>query len=344
MQTPASPPTTPQHRTHGTERDQGRLGPPSELRAFSMYSAAAVGRRWTLIVLLIGLIAISHWALPMSGTWTHAAHILLRKCFMIPILVAAISFGLGGASLTAALVTTVYVPYFLLAWSGDTRENLNQMGEILTFWIIALLAGWLAGRERAALQQTADMSRDALNALIAALDAREHQTEQHSLRVADMAFRMGERLGLGKAELEILHRAAVLHDVGKIGVPDSVLLKPGPLDPHERQVMERHAEMGYEILLAAEHLREVAEVVHAHHERFDGTGYPRGLSGEEIPRGARIFAIADVYDALTSDRPYRAAMPASKAVTLISESAGAHFDPVIVEEFVNMQGLRELRR
>jgi HD-GYP domain-containing protein (c-di-GMP phosphodiesterase class II) len=263
----------------------------------------------------------------------HAAHILLRKLFVVPILLAAIWFGMRGAVLAATSVSLVYLPYTLVAWSGRPAENMNQGGEVVTFWIVGLLAGWLATRERRALQRAADMSRDALKALVAALDAREHQTEQHSHRDADLAHRIGRQLRLDSWSLTVLREAAVLHDVGKIGVPDHVLLKPGPLTDEERRIMQRHAEMGHEILIAATHLREVAELVYAHHERFDGTGYPRGLAGEAIPFGARIFAVADVYDALTNDRPYRNAMSHSEAVQLVCGQSGCAFDPAVVSAF-----------
>lgn len=295
--------------------------------------ATSTRRRWLVIGLLIAAIMIWHGATPLTPGWMHAAHILLRKLFVVPILLAAIWFGMRGAIIAATVVSLVYLPYMLVAWSGRVAENMNQGGEVVTFWIVGLLAGWLATRERRALQRAADMSRDALKALVAALDAREHQTEQHSHRVAELAGRIGRRLRLDSRSLTVLREAAVLHDVGKIGVPDQVLLKPGPLTDEERRIMQRHAEMGYEILSAATHLREVAELVHAHHERFDGTGYPRGLAGQAIPLGARIFAIADVYDALTSDRPYRNAMAHDEAMRLIDEQNGRAFDPDVVAAF-----------
>lgn len=295
--------------------------------------ATSTRRRWLVIGLLIAAIMIWHGATPLTPGWMHAAHILLRKLFVVPILLAAIWFGMRGAVLAATGVSVVYLPYMLVAWSGRVAENMNQGGEVVTFWIVGLLAGWLATRERRALQRAADMSRDALKALVAALDAREHQTEQHSHRVAELAGRIGRRLRLDSRSLTVLREAAVLHDVGKIGVPDQVLLKPGPLTDEERRIMQRHAEMGYEILSAATHLREVAELVYAHHERFDGTGYPRGLAGQAIPLGARIFAIADVYDALTSDRPYRSAMAHDEAMRIIDEQNGRAFDPDVVAAF-----------
>ena len=149
--------------------------------------ARSTSRRWLVIILLIAAILIWHGATPLTPGWMHAAHILLRKLFVVPILLAAIWFGMRGAVLSATGVSLVYLPYMLVAWSGRPAENLNQGGEVVTFWIVGLLAGWLSTRERRALQHAADMSRDALKALVAALDAREHQTQQHSHRVAELA-------------------------------------------------------------------------------------------------------------------------------------------------------------
>ncbi len=290
--------------------------------------------RWPVIFFLIALVTLCHLATPMTAGLMHATHILLRKLFIIPILLGSIWFGIRGAILSAGFVSVAYSPYIWVAWSGHSAENLNQIGEIVTFWVVGILAGCLANREKHALRQAADASRDALRALVAALDAREHQTELHSHRVAELSLRIGEKLGLRGRDLAVLHEGALLHDVGKIGVPDSVLLKPGPLTGEERRIMERHAEMGYTILSAASHLRSVADLVHAHHERFDGTGYPRGLAGEAVPLGARIFAVADVFDAVTSDRPYRSAMRWPDARNLVVEGSGSHFDPTVVAAFL----------
>lgn len=290
--------------------------------------------RWLTVLFVIVLVTVCHWATPPVSGWVHALHILLRKLFIVPILLGAIWFRIRGAVISAAIVSIVYAPYILIAWTGRIAENLNQSGEIVTFWAVGLLAGSLVARERNALGRAADASRDTLRALVAALDAREHQTEQHSLRVANLSLRIGQKLGLGKCDLATLHEAALLHDVGKIGVPDDILLKPGPLSDEERRIMQRHAEMGHAILSSTKHLQTVADLVHAHHERFDGTGYPRGLARDAIPMGARIFTVADVFDALTSDRPYRRAMPEVEAQALIIAESGAHFDPRVVTAFV----------
>jgi putative nucleotidyltransferase with HDIG domain len=143
-------------------------------------------------------------------------------------------------------------------------------------------------------------------------------------------------MGLESDELRIIARGAFLHDIGKIATPDSILLKPGKLSDEEMAIMKEHCERGYEMVRKIPFLREAAEIVHAHQERFDGTGYPRGLRGEEIPLGARIFSIADSLDAMTSDRPYRKGSTFAAAKEEIVRCAGTQFDPQIVEIFLAM--------
>ncbi len=187
-----------------------------------------------------------------------------------------------------------------------------------------------------------------LDALVQALDAREHETSHHSQRVVRYTLGIVERTpGVAdQYELGQIARGALLHDIGKIGVPDSILLKAGPLTPAEWVEMRRHPETGWQILQSIEFLRLPAEIVLSHQERWDGTGYPRKLAREQIPLGARIFAIADTLDAITSDRPYRkaASFPAARAE--IARCAGTQFDPACVEAFLKISDheLLELRK
>jgi GAF domain-containing protein len=167
------------------------------------------------------------------------------------------------------------------------------------------------------------------------LDLRDHETEGHSLRVAARAATLARDIGLEGESLVKLRRGALLHDVGKIGVPDAVLLKPGPLDPDEVGIMRLHPVYARELLEGIPFLRAVLVVPWCHHERWDGTGYPRGLAGRDIPIEARIFAVADVWDALTHDRPYRRAISEDEALRMIAAGAGSHFDPVVVEAFMS---------
>ena len=168
------------------------------------------------------------------------------------------------------------------------------------------------------------------------LELRDRETEGHSQRVMDLTLRLARKMGIGDDELLHIQRGAVLHDIGKMGVPDSILLKEGPLTDEEWETMRRHPVYAYEMLMTIPFLRKAIDIPYCHHERWDGTGYPRGLKGEAIPLSARIFAIVDVWDALRSDRPYRNAWPRDKTLTYIQEQSGKHFDPMIVEAFMDI--------
>lgn len=175
-----------------------------------------------------------------------------------------------------------------------------------------------------------------LEALVTALDARECETSNHSQRVVRTTLEIADRLGVEPATREIIARGALLHDIGKIGVPDGVLLKPGRLNEEEWVEMRKHPEIGARILSGIQFLAPAAEIVLAHQERWDGKGYPRGLVGEEIPLGARIFAVADALDAITSDRPYRKGRSVEYAREEIARFAGTQFDPKVVEVFLSV--------
>jgi PAS domain S-box-containing protein len=175
-----------------------------------------------------------------------------------------------------------------------------------------------------------------------ALDLRDEDTAGHSQHVTSMTLDLAARLGVPETDRPHLRRGALLHDIGKMAVPDAILLKPGRLTPEEFAVVKLHPGNAYDMLKGIHYLRPALAIPHYHHERWDGGGYPEGLSGEAIPLEARIFAVVDVYDALTSDRPYRAAWSPMAALAHIEEGAGAHFDPHVVEAFVDMVSLREL--
>jgi PAS domain S-box-containing protein/putative nucleotidyltransferase with HDIG domain len=169
-----------------------------------------------------------------------------------------------------------------------------------------------------------------------ALELRDQETEGHTLRVTEMTIQMAEALGVGEDELTHIRRGALLHDIGKIGIPDSILLKPGELTDEEWEIMKQHPVFAYNMLSEIEYLEPALDIPFCHHERWDGTGYPRGLKGEAIPLAARIFAVIDVWDALLSDRPYRDAWPEDKVRDYIRAQSGTHFDPAVVDVFFTM--------
>jgi PAS domain S-box-containing protein/putative nucleotidyltransferase with HDIG domain len=169
-----------------------------------------------------------------------------------------------------------------------------------------------------------------------ALELRDHETEGHTRRVAQMTLDLARAMGIEENELENVRRGALLHDIGKMGIPDSILLKPGTLDEREWETMRQHPEYAYKLLEPIEYLRPVLNIPYCHHERWDGTGYPRNLKGKEIPLSARIFAVVDVWDALTSDRPYRLAWSKEKALAHIKKQSGRYFDPAVVKVFLKI--------
>ncbi len=177
---------------------------------------------------------------------------------------------------------------------------------------------------------------DTLEALVLALDLREHETGFHSYRVTEYSLTLARRLGLPDKALSILAKGALLHDIGKIGVPDSILLKPGKLTDEEWKIMKRHPTMGYELLKKIDFLEEAAEIVLSHHEHYNGKGYPRGLKGKQIPLGARSFSVVDALDAMTTNRPYRQALSFEEAIERIAKGSGSQFDPTIVRVFLSI--------
>jgi putative nucleotidyltransferase with HDIG domain len=188
--------------------------------------------------------------------------------------------------------------------------------------------------------------RATLRALAAALEARDVETKGHSDRVVSYCLRLGKRIGLNDRDLITLENGALLHDIGKIGVPDGILLKRGALTEEEWNYMRRHVEYGAQILRGIDFLEGSSQIVAQHHERYNGGGYPNRIEGEQICLGARIFAVADAVDAITSDRPYRAARSFDAAAEELTRCAGSHFDPLVVQAFneVPLDSWREIRQ
>jgi len=212
----------------------------------------------------------------------------------------------------------------LIAENRNYQRNLEQLVEERA----AQLTGALTQ-----LEQSYD---DTLEALGSALDLKDSETEGHSQRVTAFCISIAKSMPVPNAYLAVLARAAFLHDIGKMAIPDGILRKPGPLNEDEKKIMRTHCEVGYNMLIRIPFLRDAAEIVLAHQEFFDGAGYPRGLKGEQIPLGARIFTIADSLDAMISDRPYRKALPMSHAREEIQRCSGTQFDPKVVEVFMSI--------
>jgi putative nucleotidyltransferase with HDIG domain len=176
-----------------------------------------------------------------------------------------------------------------------------------------------------------------------ALELRDKETEGHTQRVTELTLVLAQSMGIREQELVHVRWGALLHDIGKVGIPDQILHKPGPLSGEERQQMQLHPVLAYEMLWPIEFLRVAIDIPYYHHEKWDGSGYPHGLQGEQIPLAARIFAVVDVWDALRNERPYKPAWPAAKALEHIRSEAGTHFDPRVVELFAQVVGAQSGR-
>ncbi|MFZ5592223.1 MAG: HD-GYP domain-containing protein, partial [Bacillota bacterium] len=205
----------------------------------------------------------------------------------------------------------------------STEENLMQT--------IKEAEKWMYHRK---LLEGKSYRHSIINALLTTLAAKSMETEEHAARLKKHCLAVGRALGLAARELDELALFAVLHDIGKVGIKESILQKQGPLTREEWEEMKKHPEVGYRITQNATELASVAEYILYHHERWDGQGYPRGLRGEEIPLLCRILAVADAYDAMTSNRPYRRAMSRAEAVAEIARNRGTQFDPRVVDVFL----------
>jgi response regulator RpfG family c-di-GMP phosphodiesterase len=214
------------------------------------------------------------------------------------------------------------------------RRRRTQQAEAQETELLASELGRRARDLESALTQLRHAYDETLSALVAALDMREHETANHSQRVAGYAVLMGLLLGLDEPALERLYRGSMLHDIGKVGTPDAILLKPGSFTPEEWEIMRRHAADGGAILRRIRFLADASDVPQSHHEAWDGRGYPDGLRAEAIPLHARIFAVVDSYDAIRSKRPYKEAFPHADALLMLRKVCGTRLDPALAERFL----------
>jgi len=171
---------------------------------------------------------------------------------------------------------------------------------------------------------------------VRALELRDRETEEHTQRVTELTLRLALAMGIDDEQLVHIRRGTLLHDVGKMAIPDAILFKPGALTDEELEQFQQHPILGYQLLLPISFLQPALDIVYCHHERWDGSGYPRGLKGEDIPLSARIFAVVDVWDALVSERPFRRSTPKDEAIASMKDQAGKKFDPQVVEAFLKI--------
>ncbi len=216
-------------------------------------------------------------------------------------------------------------------------EWLNFLESVGTLAAVAIDNARLWAKLLQSLDDLRNSYDDTLEGWVRLLDMRDKETEYHTQRVTEMTVRIARAMGYSTEEIEHIRRGALLHDIGKIAIPDAILFKPGSLNGEEWEIVKKHPVYAYEVLYPVSFLRPALDIPYCHHERWDGSGYPRGLKGEEIPLPARIFAVVDVWDALLSDRPYRKAMSLTQTLQLIRENSGKHFDPKVVEIFLKTE-------
>ena len=244
------------------------------------------------------------------------------------------------ASLTAAAygILTIVTGY---TWEYNLTAILALFSLAFLTWVISLqLESALEKNDKLvtdvqkAYQEIKDAYATTLEGWSHAMEIRDRETQGHSKRVTELTIRMARRMGFSEEELVHIYRGALLHDIGKLGIPDDILNKPGPLDEHEMNIMRLHPQIAVDLISPIDYLKPALNIPRYHHEKWDGTGYPHGLVGETIPLEARIYAIIDVYDALTHDRPYRQKMSEKDALEFIKSQAGTHFDPAVLEVFL----------
>jgi putative nucleotidyltransferase with HDIG domain len=325
---------------------------------------------WMIVVLAAALTTYGGIAL-LSGEWIAALpfgaapYSYLMAAFTIALLVFC-SVQQARSYLAARIpFQGILILAFLLLVEAQLAQVLGVTWR-LSWWlyhvlmlVAVALALWSIAAQRARgqslralLEATLDLEVkvgselehvETIAALAAAVEARDENTKGHNLRVAHLALQIGREMGLPNETLRTLTRAGLLHDVGKIGIPDSILSKPGALDADEWVVIKRHPDLGHAILSRVDSLHREAEIVVAHHERIDGSGYPQGLRGDRIPLEARILAVADTYDVLVSDRPYRKAFDRGRAIKILLEESGTHLWEPAVRALLRSLGEAETR-
>ena len=299
-------------------------------------------RSIALLAASVLLLAALHASVGVGTHPRHVIHVILGGLYLLPIIAGALRFGFSGGICTALAVSIAYLGHILTAWSGQKMENANQFAMMAVYLLVGSVAGFLVrARDREQALRLADQRRaersaliEGISGLVEALGFRDEYTRKHSERVAELAVAIGKRRGLSGERLEALRLAGLMHDLGKIGVRDDILFKPESLTPEERVRVEKHPEIAAEILRRIHGAREIAEIVLCHHERPDGSGYPRGLQADRIPLEARILRVADVYSALADERRYKPALSPQEALDRMAEWGAGNLD---------MESLRVLR-
>lgn len=290
--------------------------------------------RAALVASMIAAVFVLHLVTPSGPGGWRWFHVLYQKLCYVPVVLAAACFGGRGVLAAVSAVTGLFAVHIGLHLDGDPLFLADQVGELASLWIIGFAASLLFRRERQALDATRRAHEETLAVLASSLEMHEQETAFHSRRVQEYTGLIADRMGIDEETLrEQLRAGALFHDVGKIGIPDRILLKEEGLSEDERMAVRKHPALGAALIGRIGFLDDAREMVLAHHERFDGTGYPQGVAGLDIPVGARIFALADALDALTTDRPYRHSVSFGEASGIIASERGKHFDPDVIDAF-----------
>ncbi len=316
-------------------------------REETIFGFSGSAARIAAAVILLVAISIVLNSLPEKSSEWIGSRGIIRKLYLLPIILSAMWFGPRGAASSLVFTTLVCGGLAGNDWPAQASSQIERVGEVAVFWLVGALSASFFEKQKQFVEKIEKANDNTLMALASALDVREHNTGVHSQRVADYMLRLAHEAGIRDRDtLDVFWRGALLHDVGKIGIPDKVLLKPGPLSEEEWALMRNHPEVGAGMLRKIEFLLGPSEIVLSHHEWYNGTGYPRKLKGAQIPLGARLFAVIDVYDALTTDRAYHTARSHTDALIKVREKSDTHFDPEIVAAFAKIpfEELREIAK
>lgn len=297
-----------------------------------------------LLLLTVGIsvgISLAHFWVPQHYAEIHG---FLRRFYYVPVILTGLLCGFRPTAYLVGLILAAYLPFVLIQWSDHSlTANMEEVYEVLMFAVIGGLTGMLSDRERKRRDELQKAYQDTVLRLATAAEYRDDNTGTHLQRISRYAEVIAKNLGIAAERVELIKLASPMHDIGKIGVPDRILLSQGKLSGDEWDIMRSHAEMGHELLKGShsELLEMAAVIALAHHERYDGSGYPKGLRGDEIPLEARIVAVADVFDALTTSRPYKPGYSIEETIEKMRKDAGTHLDPEVFRAF--LKGLDEIR-
>lgn len=306
-------------------------------------------RRNTKVLFLVSatlVVAAAHFLVGTGSHGLHVIHVILAGASLLIIAAGALWYGWRGGVTTAAATTVLFLIHVALDWPHQPMENANQLAFAAVYLFVGAVIGVLSDLEAREAARRIEAERGSqrnaiirsLSALDQALGLRDDGTLTHSENVARLATKIARMMGLAEERIEELRLAALAHDIGKIGVRDDILLKPGKLDPQELAVMRRHPETAAAILSSIPGADRIAEIVLSHHERLDGKGYPRGLSGDQVILETRILSVADAYCALRERRPYKDAVEAAPVWKWLEEGAGTAFDPKVLQTLRALEG------